>query len=157
MTKTKNKLVTDSGQMDLFDLLQRGRDEREASRPGRLCISAKLLAAVKLAIKQAPKSRETLADELTDLTGAEISVHMINNWTAESHPHHLPAEYLPALCAATGSSEPLKVLNDASGLFALDGPDALRADIQKKREARGDIDKQIKQEEALLRALEARS
>ena len=154
MTKNIQKIVSENQQMSLFDLLSQDRTERAAVQSGRLCISARLLISVKNAVKQAPKSRETLADEMTDLAGTEITVNMINGWLAESHPHRLPAEYLPALCAATGSTLPLRILAEASGLFTLDGPDALRADMQKDMEKKREIDKQIRRKEALIKALE---
>lgn len=154
MTKTGKKIVTDPAQMTLFDLLSQTRAERDAVAPGRLCISARLMAAVRAAVKQAPKSRETLADEMAELTGADITVHMINSWCAESHPHRLPAEFLPALCAASGSTEPMQIMAEASGLFALPGPDALRADMQHDLEQKREIDKRIRQKEALIKALE---
>jgi hypothetical protein len=152
MTKIKQTLV--SNQLNLFDLLTQERAERATCAPGRLCVSARLLSAVKLAIKEAPKSRETIADEMTELTGTEVTVGMINNWTAESHPHRMPAELLPAFCTATGSTLPLQILAEASGLFALAGPDALRADMQKDLEHQREIGKRIRQKEALIKALE---
>lgn len=154
MTKATQKIVTDPRQMNLFDLLSQSKAERDAVQPGRLCISARLMAAVRLAVKQAPKSRETLADEMAELTGADITVHSINSWCAESHPHRLPAEFVPALCAATGSTEPMRIMAEASGLFALPGPDALRADMQHDLEKKRELDRQIRQKEALIKALE---
>lgn len=154
MTKSAKKIVTDPSQMSLFDLLSQNKAERDEVAPGRLCISARLMSAVRAAVKQAPKSRETLADEMAELTGAEITVHSINSWCAESHPHRLPAEFLPALCASTGSTEPMRIMAEASGLFALPGPDALRADMQRDVERKKELDRQIRQKEALIKALE---
>lgn len=154
MTKPLKRIVPDNNQMSLFDLLTAERDEMSSKQAGRLCISVKLMAAVKKAIKEAPKSRETLADEMTEMAGAEITVNMINSYCADSHPHRLPAEFIPALVAATGSTEPLRVMNEAAGVFTVAGPDALRAEMQKDVEAKRKIDKQIRQKEALIKALE---
>lgn len=155
MAKKSKKIDNiDTQQMNLFDMLSRQREERREVAPGQMCVSAKLLVAVKVAIKQAPKSRETLADEMSALTGAEISVHMINGWVAESHPHRLPAEFLPALCHATGSTEPLRVLADAAGMFALQAPDALRAEIQQYAEAESQARAEKAKRKALLSMLE---
>lgn len=154
MTKTGKKF-DNPGQMSLFDQLVKERAERIETAPGRLCVSARLMVAVKHAIKHCPnKSRETLADEMTHLAGAEISVHMINGWIAESHPHRLPAEFLPALCQATGSTEPLRVLADAAGLFALQAPDALRAEIQQYDEAERAARAEKTKRKTLLAAIE---
>ena len=154
MAKKKQKIVSDAAQMSLFDLLTQQREERVEQPCATLCVSARLLAAVKVAIKQAPKSRETMADEMSLLTGAEISVHMINSWVAESHPHRLPAEFLPALCHAAGCTEPIRVLADASGMYALQAPDALRAEIQQFDEAESQARAQKRKRKALLAAIE---
>ena len=156
MTKPIKKIVDDYKQMSLLDLLLAEQDELSSNRAGRMCISAKLLAAVKKGIKEAPKSRETLADEMTELSGAEITVHMINSWCADSHPHRLPAEFIPALVAATGNSEPLRIMTEATGIFTVAGPDALRAEMQKDVEAKRKIEKDIRQKEALIKALEGK-
>ncbi|OHD26101.1 MAG: hypothetical protein A2Y38_15545 [Spirochaetes bacterium GWB1_59_5] len=131
MTKARERIVSDSSQMGLFDLLRQERDERAATAPGRMNVSARLQASTRAAIKNAPKSREAVADEMSELTGLAITVHQVNNWTAESHPHRIPAELLPAFCQATGNIEPLRILAEAAGVFTLPGPDALRAEIQK--------------------------
>ncbi len=74
MTKPIKRIVDDYKQMSLLDLLLAERDELTNKRAGRMCISAKLLSAVKKAIKEAPKSRETLADEMAELSGADVTV-----------------------------------------------------------------------------------
>jgi hypothetical protein len=154
MTKHTQKTVSETQQMSLFELLSQDRTERTETAPGRMCISARLMTAVRMAVKQAPKSRETLCDEMSELAGAEISINMLSSWCAESHPHRLPAEYLPALCAACGNTQPMQILAEASGLFALPGPDALRADMQRDVEQKREIDRRIRQKEALIKALE---
>ncbi len=152
MAKTGKNI--DTNQMSLFEQLSQEREARIETAPGRLCVSARLMTAVKAVIKAAPKSRETLADELSFLTGAEISVHMVNGWVAESHPHRLPAEFLPALCSACGSTEPLRVLADAAGIFALEAPDALRAEIQQYAEAESQARAEKAKRKALLALIE---
>lgn len=154
MTKITKKIVDDPSQMSLFELLSQKKTECAAVQPGRKCVSAQLMASARVAIKAVPKSRETLADDMTNLTGQEVTVHMINSWCADSHPHRLPAEFLPALCEATGSIEPIRILAEASGLFTVQGPDALRADMQRDVERKRELDRQIRQKEALIKALE---
>ena len=109
MTKTRKGFVN-PGQRSLFDLLQAEREQRQEQRGARLCVSGRLMLAVREAIRQAPKSREAIAEEMSESAGCVVSVHQVNNWTAERHPHRLPAGLLPAFCAATGSLEPLRVL-----------------------------------------------
>lgn len=134
MTKKLKKSVTDPSQMSLFDILKQERAERLDSQPGSMCISAQYLAAVKQALKQVPKSRETIADEMTYLSGRSVTVAMINNWAAESHPHDLPAELEHIFCHVTGCDAPMKLKNDKRGLYTLPAPDALRAETKKIEE-----------------------
>jgi hypothetical protein len=138
MTKAKRKIVGETLQMNLFDLLVASREEQAAKAPGRLNIAARLAMAARCAIRNAPKSRETLADEMSELTGEHITVAMINNWTAESHPHRMPGELIPAFCISTGDNGMIEIQAEAAGVFTLPGPDALRAEIQR-------IDEQAKE------------
>lgn len=154
MTKKHKRIVTDPNQLSLFDLLIQEQQERADNAPGRMCVSSQLLVAVRMAIRQAPKSRETLADEMSELTGQTISVHQVNNWTAESHPHRMPAEFIPALCESTGCLEPVRVLAEAAGVFTLPGADALRSEVQKLREEERKISAERRRRELFLRELE---
>lgn len=156
MTKTKQSLVTDSAQLSLFDTIRRDQEERISQRPGRMCISAKLYSTIKAAIKTALKSREQIADRMTELAGLEVSVSMINNWTAESHPHKIPAELIAIFCEATGSYEPLLVLNESAGIFTVEPPDVIRARLQKLEEQKKELDKEKHKYSALLHELEGR-
>jgi hypothetical protein len=158
MTKNKTCLVSgQQKQLSLFDLLSQARDERIEQMPGSLCISAKFLSAVKQAIKQAPKSRETIADEMSMLSGRSISVSSINNWTADSHPHDMPSELLHIFCTVCGCDAPLRLLNDSYGLFTLPGPDALRAEIQKLDEQEKRVAAEKRKHKILLQTLEIKS
>ena len=152
MTRRKKQFV--SPQMSLFEVLVHERDERQEQISGRLCVSAKLLCAVRDAIRKAPKSRETIAEEISELTGSSVSVHQVNNWTAESHPHRMPAELLPAFCKATGSMEPLRLLAEAAGVFTLPGPDALRAEIHKLNEEARELAREKRKRELFLKEME---
>ncbi len=86
-------------------------------------------------------SRYEIAARMSDLIGEEITKSMLDNWTAPSHPHTMPAEILPAFVLATGQHQALEVLSRKAGLFALPGPEALRAEIQR-------IDEEIKRKQA---------
>ncbi len=154
MTKARKKFVSALGQMSLFDLLTQERQQRVANATGRLNVSAALHAAIRDATKQAPKSRETIAEEMSALSGLQVTVHQVNNWTAESHPHRIPAELLPAFCQATGSIEPLRLLAEMAGVFTLPGPDALRAEIQKLDEEARQIGREKRKRELFLKEME---
>jgi hypothetical protein len=154
MTKRVKKFaIQNDRQLSLFDLLKADREDRAATAPGRLCCSARLRAALVQAIKAAPKSREAIADQMSELTGAAITVHNLNSWTAESHPHRMPAEYLPAFCIATGSIEAVRMLAEASGAYALPGEDALRSEVQKLREQEQRIAAERRKRELFLKEI----
>lgn len=145
--------------MSIFDLLEERRDAEKQSRSGEgsLNLGEKLRLALCSALKQSTRSRHQVAGEMSHLLGFEISVHQINAWTAESKDgHRFPAEYLPAFCKATGSSEPLELLAEASGMFALPGKDALRSEIQKLREQEESLKTTRRRREIFLREMEGR-
>lgn len=106
------------------------------STEGTANIREKLRLAIKHALKQCCLSRVQVAGEMSHLLGdVEISRYMLDTWTAESKEgHRFPAEYLPAFCRVTDSTEPLELLAEASGCFAMPGQDALRAQMQKIEE-----------------------
>ncbi|WP_321532304.1 hypothetical protein [uncultured Desulfuromonas sp.] len=153
--KSKKIGKGDNTQMSLFDMLSQQRDERVDNAPGRLNVTERLLDAIRKAIKQAPKSRESIADEMSALVyPIEVTANMISGWVADSHPHRFPAEFLPALCHVTGTTEPLQILADAAGMFALQAPDALRAEIQQYAEAESQARAEKAKRKTLLSMLE---
>lgn len=153
MTKRAKKIVSGQEQISLFDLLRAEQAERETREPGRLYCSVKLRAAVVAAIKDAPKSRETIADEMSEMTGTAITIHSLNSWTAESHPHRMPAELIPAFCQATGSIEPIRILAETAGVYTLPGEDALRSEVQKLREQERRIASERRKRELFLKEM----
>ncbi|WP_035218577.1 hypothetical protein [Desulfatibacillum aliphaticivorans] len=106
------------------------------STEGTANVREKLRISIKHALKQCPLSRVQVAGEMSHLLGdVEISRYMLDTWTAESKEgHRFPAEYLPAFCRVTDNTEPLELLAEASGCFAMPGQDALRAQMQKIEE-----------------------
>ena len=135
MSKSRHK--TDK-QMTIFDAL---RDYYEPVRiEGQLKIIDKLQATIRTAIKQSPLSRHQIAGEMSHLVGESITKEMIDSWTRESDKlngrpvRHIPAEWLPAFCEATGSIDPLRLMAETLGVFLLPGPDALRIEILKLEE-----------------------
>ena len=154
MTTHRKSSVTDDRQLNLLDMLSQQQLEEAAKRPGRLCVASRLLAAGKNALKNACKSREAVADEMSNLTGMDITVNMLNSWFSDAHPHRLPAEFLPAFCEATGTTEPIRMLGESINLFTLDGPGALRSQLQKKVEERQVIEREIRKTKTLIHVLE---
>lgn len=156
MTKTKKSLVTHKDQLNLFDLLRQEQAERQQSRPGRLNITAQIQAAIKHAISHVPKSRETIADEMTELLGVKITDDTLYNWTAGSHPHRMPGEYYSAFCVVTGDTELIRIQAEAAGVFTLPGPDALRAEIQKLDEQTKELQAAKRKRQLFLQELEGK-
>jgi len=156
MTKHKQSLVSDPNQLSLLDLLRQEQQERLSLQPARLAMSARINSAIKAAIRNAPKSRETLADELSDLTGEKVTVGMIYNWTSDSHPHEMPGRFYSAFCVATGDIELIRIQAEAAGVFTLPGPDALRAEIQKLDEQTKELQAAKRKRQLFLQELEGK-
>ena len=131
MSKRKKKV--DKRQMSLFDVLKReAAGSPDASSEGELDVANKLRITLVVAIKQCHLSRPQIAGEMSHLLGHEVSKTTIDSWTAESKEgNRIPAEYLPAFCRATCDREPLRLLAEHGDMFAMPGPEALRAEIQK--------------------------
>lgn len=139
MTKLKED---SSAQETLFDWLRRVEELRQTgseAAPGSLDIDAEFRHAVSADIKHARDShgrelsRYEVAARMSELAGQEITMTMLNNYTAEAHEkHRFPCQFLPAFVLATGGQRrAFEVLSRRSGLFALPGPDALRAEIRR--------------------------
>ncbi|HOE18889.1 MAG TPA: hypothetical protein PLX02_14715 [Syntrophorhabdaceae bacterium] len=133
---TKKKKVLSYNQPSLFDFIK--KSTTSPSPNGGLSIEKEFKAALAEDLRHAcdecgrETSRAQVAARMTDYLGEEITLSMLNNWTASSHPHDLPADYLPAFVKATGGQRrAVEVLSRHSGLFMLPGPEALRAEIQR--------------------------
>jgi len=133
MTKRKKELSYN--QPSLFDLIKESNNTSPSK--GSLSIEKEFKSALSDDLSHACDelggeiSRAQVAARMTDYLGEEISLSTINNWTATSHPHSMPADHLPAFVRATGGQKrAVEVLSKHSGLFMLPGPDALRAEIQ---------------------------
>lgn len=156
MTKTKQSLVTDPAQMNLFDSIVRDQEERQAQRPGRMCTHSRLHAAINAAIKGAAKSREQIVDNMNALQSRRVTVSMINNWTSSSHPHEMTIDLLNAFCEATGDYGLIVVITDTAGIYTVEPPEKIRAKIQKLDEQKKELDRAKQKYSALLHELEAR-
>jgi hypothetical protein len=145
----------------LLDLIRQAeaRSRAEPLAEASLDVGAKLRAAVAEALKRCPLSRYEVAGKLSLLVGRSISKDMLDAWTAgcDSHQcHRIPGEYLPALCVVTGSREPLQILAEAAGMFALPGPDALRAEIRQYEEKERAARAEKRKREVFLKEMEGK-
>lgn len=81
--------------------------------------------ALKDALKNCGLSREIVAEEMSRLTGDQISVNHLNNWTSESkNGWRMPLEYAAALTAVTGDVGVVKAALEGTGLHVLDNEEA---------------------------------
>jgi len=121
-------------QLNIFEWFKRTQElnGQEKFQEGSLDIDSEFRAAVSRDIKKCPSSRYQIAARMSELTGQEITESMLNSWTAESKDRHrFPCQFFPAFIIATGQRDSFGVLSKKSGLFALPGPEALRAEIQR--------------------------
>ena len=145
MSKSKRR-IDDKKQLTIFDMVK-DYSSTPSSPRGTFRILENLKDAMRAAIKACPLSRHEIAFNMTTLLTEIVTKEQIDSWTRESDKvngrpeRHIPAEYIPAFCRATGSMEPLKVMGIPCGIFIMPGPEALRAEIQKIdeeiREAQG--------------------
>jgi len=149
-SKYKKRIDDDPRQLNIYDMISKSRSEK-VDDCGSMRVVDSLKEALNAALKSCPLSRHQVAGQISHLLNEEISKATIDSWTAESKTdRHIPAEYIPAFCLATGSNEPLEVLIRKTGLFALEGPEALRSEIQQIREESKRLQKEIRKREQLL-------
>jgi len=154
----KRKTTIDNRQLSLLDLIQKS-EELCQSDPGEgaLNIHSKFCHTLTNAIRSSDYSRYEIAGRMSHLLSTEITKFMIDAWTSESKEgHRLPAEYLPAFCAATESRELLQMLSELGGMYCLPGPEALRAEIQKLSEEEREIRSEKRKREQFLKEMERR-
>ncbi|MBF0487526.1 MAG: hypothetical protein HQK98_05135 [Nitrospirae bacterium] len=140
--------------MPLFAWLEEQQRRETFGVPkGSLDVDKELKAAIADDIKHAVNergrelSRAAVAARMTDLTGDEITLSNLNNWTAVSHPHSMPSKYLAAFVVATNQRRAIETISRKCGLFALPGEEALRAAWQrldeKEKEIRAEKNKHL--------------
>lgn len=157
---SKSKKRTDKHeQLNFFDLVKKlsAADVEQTKKEGSLNIGREIRLSLSQGIKQCPLSRRQIAGEMSHAVNADVTVTMIDFWTAESkEKNRIPAEYVPAFCVVTGYSEPLKIISEAAGMFMLPGSEALRSEIQRYREQEKNVRAEVKKRERLLDELERR-
>ena len=143
--------------MNLFDMVEAIQKQvkavEEPPTEGTANIREKLRIAIKHSLKNCPLSHVQVAGEMSHLLGdVEVTRFMLDTWTAESKKgHRFPAEYIPAFCQVTGCREPLRILAEASGWFAMPGEDALRSQMQRLEEEAKKITNKKKELAVLLK------
>lgn len=142
---SKRQKYLDERQLSILELIK-GMQTPQPTEGSAACLG-NLKAALRAAIKNSPLSRHQIAGEMSHLAGVTITKEQIDSWTRDSDDggRHVPAEYLPAFCKTTQSTEPLEVLCRTAGAFVLPGPEALRAEIQRLDEEEKRVRRQKKQ------------
>lgn len=68
-------------------------------------------------IRNSDKSREAIAEEITNLVGEKVTVRMLNSYTSEAAElHRWPLQYTRAFCFAVSDWTLLRVIAEFSGL-----------------------------------------
>ncbi|WP_285908107.1 hypothetical protein [Pseudodesulfovibrio pelocollis] len=89
-------------------------------KAGSLRASEAVNEALRHALANCGLSRETVADELTRLTGEAVSVHAVNNWAAPGKgDRRIPLELLAALTEVTGDPGIARAALAPAGLTVL--------------------------------------
>ena len=157
MTRRSKKIDNADGrQMSLLEMLTCAKEalSSEDATEGTANIRERLRVAIADSIKRCALSRWEIAGKMSHLLGVEVAKFQIDAWTAESKEgHRVPAEYLPAFCLVTGDHRPLRMMAETAGLFALPGPDALRAEIQKLDEETKRLQREKRKRELFLKEM----
>lgn len=121
MSKRRPKLHPGMVQLTL-PLSSLPSQERKA---GSLRTSDGVKEALRIALKGCGLSRETVADELTRLTGHNVSIHTLNNWAAPSTGDRpMPLDMLAALSVVTGDHRIAQAALECAGLKVLTADEA---------------------------------
>lgn len=157
MSKKTKVFPSDPG--PLFEWVKKAQalSNQSSSPPlGSLDIDSEFRAAVSADIKASPLSRPQIAAHMSDLAGQEITDSMLYSWTAESKDHHrFPCQFLPAFVVVTGGRRAFECLSRRSGLFALPGPEALRAEIHRLDEQIKDLQEEKSKRKLFLKEIDA--
>jgi hypothetical protein len=160
MSKANKKI--DNRQLTIFEYLTRAKEAKKADSAGIFACIDRLRAAIRAGIKDSPLSVHQIAGEMSHLLDETVTAEQIYSWTRASDEQngrpgrHIPAEYLPAFCKATGHSGVIEIMGEMIGLFVLPGPDALRSEIARDDEDIKAAKERKRQRMALLKEMEWR-
>lgn len=141
MSNDTKKFVK-SSQLSLFEIIQKQKSNKNNNLGG-LNIMSEFNQIISRLISRSKLSRYQITSQMSELLNQEITVNMLNGWTADSHEQHrFPAAFLPAFCQVVKSYEPLKFLAEKMGMFLLPGEEALRSEIQKLSEDISELTKE---------------
>ena len=93
---------------------QAGLFDTELSE-GALDVSMAFRDALSRALRGSKDSRWQVAARISELSGREISKHILDKYTSSDEAHEMKCIHLPAFCVITGTFEPIEVLAEAMG------------------------------------------
>jgi len=92
-----------------------------ASTAGTMNDAAMVRSVIVDAMRKCNKSRASIADEMSHLTGTKVTERMLNCYAADSREDaRFPQELQRAFCAATGDTRLLTFGAEAAGLHVID-------------------------------------
>lgn len=137
--------VRDLLTLDMFDV-----PAAPPATPGSMNYSREIAAVMSQALKESPHDRIEVAARMTRLLGREITLAMLNAYTAESRDtHNISLERAIAFDAATEGYALLNFFASKRGCRVLVGKDALLAELGRLDRMRAEIASQ----ERLIRKL----
>jgi len=152
--------IDNPNQMSLLAMIEHTQNQilaGSADAPGSLNQGRAVRVALYESIKTSGLDRWEIAARMSRLTDCEISKAMLDAWTAESKEgHRFPVEYAAAFCRVTGCGRLLEVVGQSIGLFAMQGPDALRVQRARLAEQRKALAAQEKEIERRIELWESR-
>ncbi len=126
-----------SGQRGLFDF---------ATRPVPVFDPGPIKLAIRMGIRDASRSREQIADDMSERLGRRISRAEIDSWTADSKPGHLPrADELVAFVMTGGDAHGhlAEFFARLSGRIVIDRAEAAMLEAARLRRDRAMIDEKL--------------
>lgn len=141
--------VKDLLTLDLFNV-----PEPAPSTPGAMNYAREISAVMSQALKDCPHDRVEVAARMTRLLGKEVSLAMLNAYTAESRGTHVPnLEKAIAFDAATEGFALLNLFAAKRGCRVMVGKDALLSELGRIDQMKADL---ARQEKAIKQYLEGK-
>lgn len=141
--------VKDLFSLDLFDV-----PSPAPQTPGSMNYSREMAAVMSQALKDCPCDRVEVAARMTRLLGKEVSLSMLNAYTAESREtHNISLEKAIAFDAATEGFALLHLYAEKLGCRAMVGKETLLAELGRIDQMKADL---VRQEKAIKQYLEGK-
>ena len=164
MPKKNKKSASAPIQITIFDLIQQAEEAARHSDPhpaGCMNFHAELSAAISEDMSHAyaengkEPTRFDVSARMSNLLNYEITKTKLDEWAAPSKDNRLPDPIeLSAFVRATGQRRAIECVAKHAGIFALPGPEALRAEIRRMEEEVRRKKTEIRKREILLKEVD---